>query len=188
MAKIKNVLVNIQIGKREYSFKNLILDNLLNFYASAIVDDFNKIFKQMNTCLISFSKLDIKSDMVITNDTFDIGLFSCIHKTIGNQNKIVNKYVYTSEDDFIYDYSKKTALNIKLANYGGKKINTIGFSYSVVGAWYTTAVLDVSNYDIYIQEGEELRITRIDEVSTDAIFTSLSDKVISPIHLYTSRY
>jgi hypothetical protein len=184
MAKVKNIAINIQIGKREYCFKNLILDILLNNYAESLVDNYESIFKSLQNCCISFSPLEIKEDMVITNDTFDIGLFSCISKTIGSQNKITNKYVYTSEDDCIYDYTKKTADNIKLKDYIGKKICTLGFSYFFTPKWNTTAILDVSNYDIYIQEGEELRITRIDEISTDAIFTSLHENINSPIHLY----
>ena len=38
MAKIKNLEINIKIGKKEYSFKNLILDSLLNNYAISLVD------------------------------------------------------------------------------------------------------------------------------------------------------
>ena len=40
---------------------------------------------------------------------------------------------------------------------------------------------------IYIQDGEEIRITRIDEISTDAIFTSLHEKIKAPVHLYPNN-
>ena len=38
MAKIENLCVDIKVGKKEYSIKNLILDELLKVYANALVD------------------------------------------------------------------------------------------------------------------------------------------------------
>lgn len=187
MAKVKNIAINIQIGTREYCFKNLILDVLLNNYAECLTYEkkYNTSIKKLSHCLISFGKFDnITPDVQLKNDIFDICILNTTLNTTALENKIINKYVCTTEDNYIYDYSKKTANNIKLNDYIGKKINFLGFSYGWVSSYPVLAILDVSNYDMYIQEGQEIRITRIDEISTDAIFTSLHESVKAPIHLY----
>lgn len=186
MAKIKNLEINIKIGKKEYSFKNLILDSLLNNYAISLVDKnkYNSNFKTPGSCAIKFSAInDVNSDMKLKNNNFDICISNTSRISDTSKNNIINKYICDSEIAYIWDYSKQTAQNIKLKDYEGYKIYFLGFSYGWDPDNDTLAVLDVSNYDIYIQKGEEIQITRIDEISSDAIFTSLHEKINCPVHL-----
>lgn len=190
MAKIKNAMVNIKIGKKEYCFKNLILNTLLENYALNLINHYNHFnySKSLSHCLIKFSDFEnINENSTIMNNEFDICILNTSTETVASKNKITNKYVCYTEDNYIYDYNKKTAQNIKISDYNGKKIHWLGFSATFSYAVKTLAVLDVSNYDIYIQDGEEIRITRIDEISTDAIFTSLHEKIKAPVHLYPNN-
>lgn len=185
MAKVKNICVNIQIGKREYCFKNLILNTLLNNYATSLVDNYNVWGKSLSHCLLKFEEFEnITEETELTNGDFDICILNTSVETTASSNKVVNKYVCYTEDNYIYDYTKRTASGVKLSDYNGEKIYWLGFSYTFAYQKDVLAVLNVSNYDIYIQDSEEIRITRIDEISTDAVFTSLSDKILAPIHLY----
>lgn len=186
MAKIKNLEINIKIGEKEYSFKNLILDSLLNNYAISLVDKnkYNSNFKAPGSCAIKFSAInDVNSNMKLKNNNFDICISNTSRISDTSKNNIINKYICDSEIAYIWDYSKQTAQNIKLKDYEGYKIYFLGFSYGWAPDNDTLAVLDVSNYDIYIQKGEEIQITRIDEISSDAIFTSLHEKINCPVHL-----
>ncbi len=185
MAKVKNVSVNIQIGKKEYYFKNLILNTLLNNYANSLIDNYNAWGKSLSHCLLKFEDFEnISEDIELINNDFDICILNTSTDTFTSANKVTNKYVCYTEDNFIYDYKKKTALNVKLSDYNGKKVYWLGFSYTFAYQKSVLAILNVSNYDVYIQDGEELRITRIDEISTDAIFTSLHEKANAPVHLF----
>ena len=185
MAKVKNVSINVQIGKKEYCFKNLILNKLLNNYASSLIDNYNVWGKSLSHCLIKFEDLEnITEDTELTNGDFDICILNTSTETTASSNKVTNKYVCYTEDNYIYDYKKRTAMNVKLSDYNDKKVYWLGFSYTFAYQRDVLAVLDVSNYDLYIQDGEEIRITRIDEISTDAVFTSLSESATAPIHLY----
>ena len=50
------------------------------------------------------------------------------------------------------------------------------------------AVLDVSNYNIYLQENQELSVTRKDIITTDALFYSNDKtKIPGPVHLAPYR-
>lgn len=190
MAKIKNVMVNIQIGKKEYCFKNLILNTLLENYALSLINQYDQFnySKRLSHCLIKFSDFkNINENSTIMNSEFDICILNTSTETVASKNKITNKYVCYTEDNYIYDCNKNTAKNIKISDYNGKKIHWLGFSATFYYTAKTLAVLDVSNYDIYIQDGEEIRITRIDEISTDAIFTSLHEKIKAPVHLYPNN-
>lgn len=185
MAKVKNVSVNIQIGKREYCFKNLILNTLLNNFANSLIDNYNGTGKILSHCLLKFENFEnITENTTLINDDFDICILNTSSETISSSNKITNRYVCYTEDNYIYDYERHTAINVKLSDYNNRKIHWIGFSNTFAYRSKVLAMLDVSNYDLYIEEGEEIRVTRIDEISTDAIFTSLSESINAPIHLY----
>ncbi len=185
MAKIKNVEIDIKIGKRQYKLKNLILDTLLNSYAKKLVDEYDQMRTVIGSCMLKFSPLGhVSSNSLITCDEFNICISTINISSINSSNKIIKKYVFNSEDEYIYDYSKQYSQNIKISDYVGNKIYALGFSFAGSDSTLNVdAVLDVSNYDLYIYEGEEILITRIDEISTDAIFTSLHEKVKFPVHL-----
>lgn len=185
MAKVKNLSIDIKIGNREYKLKNLILNTLLNSYVKKLTIQYDQMRTVLASCMLKFSNLEnITGDSLIRCDTFDICITTANINSLNSANKIINKYVYNSENEYIYDYSKETSQNIKISDYIGNKIYALGFSFAGTdGTLNVDAVLDVSNYDMYIYEGEEILITRIDEISTDAIFKSLHEKVKFPVHL-----
>lgn len=187
--KIKNELVSIKIGKKQYDFNNLILDEYLKRLVRSQLDEKDSNLLSVETkarcCLIKFDEefknLSPKSEL--QNTDFDIGLLG---STIANQDiseqKISTEYLYSS--DYIWDYNKKTG-NVKISDYYGKKITAIGFnSWWGRGTVLVMAVLDVSNYNIYLQENQELSVTRKDIITTDALFYSNDKtKVPGPVHL-----
>lgn len=182
MAKIKNVSVDIKIGKREYKLKNLILDTLLNNYAKSLSTEFyNNQNKILSECCVSFSKKVISNNTILQAKDFDICILNKTFNTVCNGTRITNKYVCTTENNAIFDYKKMEQSSIN--QYVGNKIYFLGFTYWFEPSSEILAILDVSNYDIYIYENEEITITRLDEINTDAIFTSFHDNVKGPIHL-----
>ena len=182
MAKIENLCVDIKVGKKEYSIKNLILDELLKVYASALVDDYKTQRKYLKHCFIKFDTPieNITESSELKNTDFDIAILCDRSTTEYSPNQIVNKYNWSN-----YIYNFHTA-PISWSEYAGRKICTIGFGFNFMASstYNMCAVLDVTNYDIYVEENEEVYITRIDKISTDAIFTSSNDELIKgPIHL-----
>lgn len=187
--RIKNELVSIKIGKKQYDFKNLILDEYLKRLARSQLDEKNKNLITVDTrarcCLIKFDKTfeELSAESEIQNSDFDICLMG---STIANQDiseqNITTEYLYAS--DFIWDYSKQSG-DVQISDYYGKKITAIGFnSWWVRGTALVMAVLDVSNYNIYLQENQELSVTRKDIITTDALFYSNDKtKVPGPVHL-----
>lgn len=192
--KIKNELVSIKMGKKQYDFNNLILDEYLKRLARSQLDEKNKNLITVDTsaryCLIKFDKAfeELSPESEIQNSDFDICL---VGSTIANQDiserNIATEYLYAS--DFIWDYSKQSATDAKISNYYGKKITAIGFnSWWARGTALVMAVLDVSNYNIYLQENQELSVTRKDIITTDALFYSNDKaKVPGPVHLAPYR-
>lgn len=188
MAKIKNLYIALKVDNREYKFKNLILDKMLCLYANSLDPNLRVEFVQtsMERCVISFNPItDITHDRIFQENEFNINLSLTRRNTIINSNKINTTSVFASEGGYITDIS--TGKVSSLSNYVGEKICVLGFRNSDI-----SAVLDVSNYDIYIQEGEEITITRVDVVSTDNIFTNISnedvyDKLKGPVHLCPNR-
>lgn len=181
MAKIENVCVDIKVGKKEYHLKNLILDVYLNRYANCLIDDCGSQKNLMSICLIKFDTplQNLLPDMKVRNDTFDIGIKRSSFDIDISTNKVTTKYKYLN-DPFEYSAHIKTH---KWSEYIGKKICTLGFNYDWNQSLMINAIIDVSNYDIYIEEGQDVYITRIDTISTDAMFTPSSDKIKGPVHL-----
>ena len=192
--KIKNELVSIKIGKKQYDFNNLVLDEYLKRFARSQLNEedvnLTTMDKRARYCLIKFDEPleDISAKSEIQNSDFDICLMG---STIANQDiseqNITTEYLYASY--FIWDYNKKTAEDVKISDYYGKKITAIGFnSWWAKGSVLVLAVLDVSNYNIYLQENQELSVTRKDVITTDALFYSNDkSKVPGPVHLAPYR-
>lgn len=196
--KIKNDLVSIKIGRKQYDFNNLILDEYLKRFIKAQLDADNLLYiynsRELQYCLLKFDTPfeNLTGDTVLKNSDFDICLtFSTQSNQIVNNKQISIQYNYKiNENTIILDYNKPNIQGIKITDYYGKKITAIGFnsffaddtnfSYKVP----VCAVLDTSNYNIYLQENQELAITRKDIITTDALFYSNNkDKVPGPVHL-----
>jgi hypothetical protein len=108
---------------------------------------------------------------------------------LGNAGVTI-RYNY-SDDLVVYDIKNAIYINNNgLQNFVGKKITAIGFnskfnnSVLYPDSAKMCAVLDTSNYNIIINEGERLLIVRKDIIQSDAeMITEFQDIVKSPVHL-----
>lgn len=181
MAKIENVEINIKVGKREYTIKNLILNELLNVYAKALITDYKTQRKYLKHCFVKFNTpLTFNENSKLKNTDFDIAILNDTTEVELSPNQITKKYNWSNS---LYDFSTTRVWN----DYKGKKICTIGFGFNFMksSTYNMCAVVDVSNYNIYVEENEEICITRIDRITTDTVFTtSNKEKVKGPVHLH----
>lgn len=197
--KIKNELVSLKIGDKQYDFNNLILDEYLNRFIKAQLDCQNIYSfannKKLSYCLLKFDTpfSNITNLSKIKNQDFDICFASgCQYNQIVNDNTITSEYLYNTNGT-IWDYKKNTTENIYIENYFGRKITAIGFNitwfpynFNNTGSYKypVCAILDTTNYNIYLQKNQELSITRRDIITTDAIFyTNNKEKIPGPAHL-----
>lgn len=172
--RIKNELVIIKKGNKSYEFKNLILDSYLNLFAkSQIKVKTETIFaeeKELNHCFLKFDDPleDIKYNSEIKVNEFDVHIWGNTEQII-SENQIVVNYEYKLEN---------------INKYIGRKISAVGFSSGYGSDSKIYAVLDTSNYNIYINEQQDFCISRKDVIETDAIFYSNSSKCVrGPAHL-----
>jgi len=193
--RIRNDLVSIKIGKKKYDFKNLILDEYLKRFAMKQANKDNVNLSTCSTklkyCLLKFdtSFTDLKNDTELCTNDFDVCLVektSNVLQEVSEQGVTI-QYTYKS-DGAIWDYEKDTSENNYIKNYYGKKITAIGFATTWVPSSEAKknkvcAVLDTSNYNIYLQSNQELVITRKDTISSDALFYCNNKKIKGPIHL-----
>lgn len=188
--KIKNELVSLKIGNKNYEFKNLILDEYLKRFVSTQLDVTSR-FKVSSSIGLDyvFLKFDtpfenLSSDSVLLPENFDI-VFADGPKSVItdiSENTITTKYVYATNGN-IYDYKKMHGGDLPFSDYYGKKIVAIGFA-----PWWGRknkigAVLDTSNYNIYMQEGQKIEIARKDTIFSDTLFWSNDKRVKGPVHL-----
>ena len=194
--KIKNEAIVIRNGKKIYEFKNLILDAYLKELAEAqtSVENTSKIGyqKALKFCLLKFEdELSFNKESNLPNETFDVCYMGDDYITqIGNTNQITVQYdAYFNKNTFVYDYSARTGGTKFLEKYYGKKITAIGWN----DYWTPTlsnnnfvpvkAILDVSRYNFYLQENQEISITRKDIITTDSLFWANTSKIGYPVHL-----
>lgn len=193
--RIRNDLVSIKIGKKQYDFNNLILNEYLNRFAKSQLDKNNMRLiandKELSYCLLKFdTPLEINENTELNNQDFDVCILSDNTNIVQeiSEQEITIKYTYNSNAS-IWDYKKNTADNIKISDYNNKKITAIGFNsyFAPSTNLKVCAVLDVSNYNIYLQENQDLTITRKDIISSDIQFWTENKKVKGPVHLAPSR-
>lgn len=192
---IKNENINIKIGKKQYEFKNLILDEYLRRFAKRQIDEKEMDYAANNIklkyCMLKFDEPfeNITSETNIKNSDFDICfLWNTFYSQEISENKVILQYTYSP--GFIWDYNKNAGNENGISDYYGKKITAIGFnSYwandtNISFKVPVCAILDISNYNIYLQEKQDLSITRKDIVTTDAFFYSNNPKIIpGPVHI-----
>ena len=191
--KIKNDLISIKIGNKHYDFHNLILDEYLKIFITTQVDveenNKTKNRKNLTYLLLKFDTPieNLNEKSVLVNEDFDVFTFDSSTIQQVSDEKISVQYNYKIKD--VIDFSSPNyPENINISNYNGRKITAIGFnSFGTKStSIYTNvkAVLDTSNYNIYLQENQEFAITRKDIITTDALFyTSNKNKVPGPLHL-----
>ena len=192
--KIKNDLISIKIGKKQYDFKNLILDEYLKTFARAQLNESNirkfTSIKSLPYLLIKFDTpmQNLNENSNLKNTDFDIALvtYENIEQEV-NDKSIATKYTYKAFEDFaIIDYSTNETIYDDISKFYGRKITALGFNRTFIYfvECPVCAILDTSNYNIYLQENQDFTVIRKDIISTDAIFyTSNKSKVPAPLHL-----
>ena len=189
--KIKNDLISIKIGKKKYNFNNLILDSYIKEFVKSQLDKEygNATDKSLDYLFIKFDNVipniaensDLKAvdfDIALTNGT------STKNQFINSEFNISIEYIYkTAKTDMVYDF-----INNESKTFGeffnNRKITAIGFGKSYASTASIEAILDTSNYNLYLTENEDFYLLRRDIIITDALFyTNNIEKVKAPLHL-----
>lgn len=168
--KIGNEYVKVKIGKKEKIFKNLILNNYLDLFAQSFLSSIDK------TLYCCFIKFDAKQNIDENSTTMEIDIYDNETTTNIKLNTQATEQAIINTYQFTFDAKR-------LKNYIGKKIYEIGFGLYDEDAVKLYAYLDVSNYDLKVQDLQDIVITRVDKVETDAIFYSNYANVKEPLHL-----
>lgn len=193
---VKNEYVQIQIGNKTYTKRNMILDTYLKKIFESQINpsfdldaDITRCYLKLNTPLENISY-----DSELSSNNFDIVLSSGIrsmiegenlfkNNSIRTNNNIVMNYKFTSDGDFQYKTNSgwKNGEKNDFDMFNGKKITNIGFGNSGI-----YAVLDVSDLNIIINSDEKVIITRVDLYQSDAICSGFD----YPLHLvnFTAKY
>ena len=176
--KISNEFVKIRTGKKEKIFRNLILNNYIKLFADSFLQFKDKT---LNACLINFThnneitenSTSMEYDLTIIADSRDI-----FQKN--SPTEITTEYYYrrqiSGEDIYLSSNYKQ---------WFGSTIKDIGFAHYDYGTQEYTlyAYLDVSAYNVVLQENQPLAVVRQDKVTSDYSFWSNSPRVNAPFHL-----
>lgn len=170
--KIENKEIGIRIGNKQLKFTNMILNSYLDLFADSFIDFKNK---NLPYCLVNFNNINnITEDS--TEMDYDLVLEADFNKNIEvlSSISIINKYYYQTPQ-----------VGQEWSAYVGKPIISIGFAnYDyTLNKYIIYAYLDVSNYNIIVQENQPIIISRIDKITSDMNFWSNSDKIKAPYHL-----
>lgn len=192
--KIKNDLISIKIGKKVYNFNNLILNEYIKKFVKSQLDKeySNEDIKELNFVFLKFENMlsNIQEDSELYQNSFDIVLINGAEKNqvIESEQKISIEYIYkTDKSNLVLDLATNQYKNFE-EYFDDRKIMAIGFSDSYVNNNKILAVLDTSNYNLYLRKDEDFSLLRKDIITTDAIFyTNNQEKVKAPIHLYPKK-
>lgn len=159
--RVKNKYIKLKIGNRSINFTNTIMDTYLE---ELMEIQFSKENHPYNIALQNIyfrfdNKLNFESNDEIDESSFDIRFLGANYNTSYIKEKIKVDYSYDIEQE-------------ELQQYAGHKITAIGFSFLKNSDYIIGAILDTSNYNIYVQDKIELRVMREDEFTTDGIFYS----------------
>ena len=179
--KIINDIITIKIGNKIYNCRNLILDEYLKKFPESqccyrVKQNNGMALKYIYLKLRTPLRDEIQADSKIKASEFDIYSLS------------TTKYKQTiSKQQINVDYDC-TFKHYEIENYYGSKIMAIGFCTSYDKGSYIDAILDTSNYNIYIEKNQEILISRRDIIMSDALFyTNRPDLIKGPIHLCPCR-
>lgn len=170
--KIENKEIGIKIGNKELKFTNMILNSYLNLFADSFINFKNK---DLPYCLLSFNTLNNITEYS-TEMSYDLILEADFNKNIEvlSPTSIINKYYY-----------RNPQVGQEWESFAGQQILNIGFAnYDYASSKYEIyAFLDVSNYNIIVQSGQPIIISRIDKITSDMNLWGNSYKIKAPYHL-----
>lgn len=174
--KVKNLEVSIKIGNKQHKFTNLILNKYLDLFADSFLE-----FKDKNLdfCCVNLTNEKTLVTAESTEMLFDtiLEFNSAERSELLTENTVINKY----------NYENSLAGYPPLSSFIGQYIKQIGFGIYDYEAkkFELYAYLDVSKYNIVVQEGQPIVISRMDKISTDMNFWSNANAVKCPYHLTT---
>ena len=190
--KVQNEYVQIQLGNKTYTKKNMILNNYIrNVFALQIYTTPVQYSAQMTACFLKFdeplgainydSVLSPSDDfdvMIIGGGTIDsyVGQNAFYNMSTRTDNSVTIKYKFSPEDLFTYNGSYYSRNDFEM--FRGRKITAIAFG----NARDVFAVADVSNMNIVINAGETVFVTRVDKFQSDGV----CDGFEFPLHLVNS--
>lgn len=159
--RVENKFIKLKMGNNSINFTNTIMDT----YLRQLVDiQFSTGYPPYNIALQNIyfkfdEKLEFEPTDEINESAFDIRFLGANYNANYIKEKITVDYSYKIDQE-------------ELQQYVGHKITAIGFSFSMGESYIVGAILDTSNYNIYVQDKVELRVMREDEFTTDGIFYS----------------
>lgn len=177
--KIKNEYIKIKQGEKEITLNNYIYDEYLSLFSTTqynvsderivdLVGEQND--KTLDLCYIKFDE-PLEDITNATEEDFEVRAGTKRRNLTTSENKINILYDY--------DFNRATDLStgrwININDFIGRKITALGFA----GLDSIYACLDVSNYDIYVLEDENLTLTRQDTISSEATCVGYN----FPVHL-----
>lgn len=169
--KIKNEYVKVKQGKKERTFKNMILNSYLSLYSKGqyldpVVVDYNND-KYLAECLIKFdtSLRQITPNSLFNKNDFDISINAITYNSEFNSHGVDFTYNYgLRENNSVYDIKEGIFLD-DLSTFLGKKITALGFT----NGNEIYAVIDTVNYSLYVDDSYEFNVFRKDKFSSDAV-------------------
>ena len=174
---IKNNYVKVKQGKNEINFHNLILNKYLNRFAYSILSTADK---GLEACLINCT----------TQETITPSMNTMHWDFYLQEQNLYNNNDYKSEKKIITDYVYQSNYEMQITPHIGEKIYSIGFAKFIDepanpdgmdATFELYAILDVSNYNLYVQDSIEFVVEREDITTTELGF--ISDTETFPVHL-----
>lgn len=179
--KVRNEYVQIKIGNRVVTHKNMILDEYLKRIFNSQIDEVHdKAY--IEQCYLKFDEpLEVDYDSVVYPSEFDLTMQN--HQYNGNfdrkvtltNNSVKINYTFDNNSDFI---AGTTYGGVEVLNaFINRKIVGIGFGIDNSSPIF--AYLDTSNMNLRLNSSEHLSITRVDTIASDGI----CDGIEYPLHL-----
>lgn len=174
--KIGNEEVSIRIGNQEKTFKNMILNNYLNLFADSFLEFKNK---DLPYCYVNFSNYKNNINEDSTEMAYDMILETNLDKNVEilGSNSVINKYYYRNSlaGELTWDdFRGRTIIDIGFGNYDNQ-----------LGKFVLYAYIDVSKYNIVVQDLQPIVISRVDKITSDMKMWTRNKKIKAPIHLTT---
>lgn len=172
--KIENKEIGIKIGNKERKFTNMILDSYLDLFASSFLEFQNK---DLPYCLVNFTKNNTNINEQSTEMQYDTILEADLLQNVEilTDNSIINKYYYRSP----------LAMEKDLSEFSGQQIRQLGFAnydYNL-SKYVIYAYIDVSKYNIIIQDNQPVVISRVDKITSDMNLWKSDKRIKAPVHL-----